>query len=72
MLRVEKKSLVFFKRIEHVLVDHVAAGVVQAFALHFLLCIGEDREFHGDARGVAEHCLEFYLLGVHEERIRNL
>ena len=66
------KRLVQFHRVEHVQVDHVAAGVVQAFTLYFFLGVCEDRELHGDTRGVAEHLLEFYLLGVHEERVRDL
>ena len=57
--------------IEHVLVNHVAAGVVQASALFLFLDHREQREFHVDAGHMAEHLFEFGLLGVHEESVRD-
>jgi hypothetical protein len=58
--------------LEHVLVDHVAAGIVEPPALLFLFDIRHEREFHGNAGHVAEHLFEFLLLCVHEERVRDL
>ena len=69
----EKKSVLFFlKRVEDVLVDHVAAGVVEPSPLLPLLDIRHERKFHGNARHVAEHLLEFLLLGMHEQCVRDL
>ena len=62
----------FGERVEHVLVDHVAAGVVKTGTLGLLFSIGKDREFHVNTRNMAEHLFEFNLLGVHEERVRDL
>ena len=62
----------FGERVEHVLVDHVAAGVVEPGTLGLLLSKGKDREFHVNTRNMAEHLFEFNLLGVHEECIRDL
>lgn len=62
----------FGKWIEDILEDHVAAGVVKTGTLGLLLGKGKDREFHVNTRDVAEHLFEFNLLGVHEERVRDL
>jgi hypothetical protein len=58
--------------VEDILVDHVAAGVVEAAALCLLLDISHGREFHGDAGHMAEHLLKFNLLCMHEQCIRDL
>jgi len=68
----EREKLVPLQGLEDILVDHVASGVVKPGALFLLLDIGHEREFHVNTRGVAEHLLEFNLLGVHEECIRDL
>ena len=68
----EKKELVPRKGLEHVLVDHIAAGVVQAAAFLLLLDHGEERELHVDAGHMAEHLFEFDLLGMHEEGVRDI
>ena len=71
--RIEQsKKKLFLYRFEHVLIDHVAAGVGEPGTFFPLICHRKDREFHADARDVAEHLLEFLLLGVHEERVRDL
>ena len=62
----------FGERVEHVLVDHVTAGVVEPGTLGLLLSKGEDWEFHVNTRNMAEHLFKFNLLGVHEERVRDL
>ena len=67
-----KKKWLFFYGVEHILVDHVAAGVTQPFAFSFLLDECKEREFHVSARHMAKHLLEFDLLGVHEQRVRDL
>ena len=56
---------------EHILVDQVAASVMEPAALDLLFCIGHEREFHTDTGDVTEHLLEFDLLGMHEHRIRD-
>ena len=62
----------FGERVEHVLVDHVAAGVVEPGTLGLLLSKCEDWEFHVNTRNMAEHLFKFNLLGVHEECIGDL
>ena len=57
--------------VEHVLEDHVAAGVVQPCTLFLLLEKRKEREAHVDARHMAKHLLELDLLGVHEECVRD-
>jgi hypothetical protein len=64
-----KKLKLFGNRVEHVLVDHVAAGIVQPCTFLFFLDHCHKREFHTDTGHVTEHLLELDLLGVHEERV---
>ena len=61
--------MLFWYGVEHVVVDHVAAGIMQPCTLLFLLNHGKEREFHVNAGHMAEHLLKFDLLGVHEERV---
>jgi len=60
------------KRLEHVLVNHVAAGIVEPSTLFFLFDIRHKREFHVNTGHVSEHLFEFLLLCMHEECIRDL
>ncbi len=62
----------FGYRIEHVLVDHVAAGIVQPGTLLGLFNKCHQRQFHVNTRNMPEHLLEFDLLGMHEQGIRDL
>ena len=71
-IKQKKEFKLFCNRIEHVLVDHVAAGIMQPCTLLFFLDHGKEREFHVNAGHMTEHLLEFDLLGVHEERVGNL
>jgi len=65
--KIKKRKKLFWHWIEHVLVDHVAAGIVQPCTLLFLLDHSKEREFHVHAGDMTEHLFEFNLLCVHEE-----
>jgi hypothetical protein len=63
---------VFGKGVEHVLEDHVTEVVVEPVSLGNLVDKCKVREFYGVTRDVAKPLHEFNLLGVHEERVRDL
>src|SRR5208283_2223227 len=72
-IKQEKEKKLFLRhRAEHVLVDHVAAGVSEPGPLFFLFDKRHERQFHVDTRDMAEHLLELDLLCVHEECIWDL
>ena len=65
-------SVPFGQRSEHVLVDHVAAGIMEPGTLDLLLHKCHERKFHVETRDMAEHLFELDLLGVHKHGVRDL
>ncbi len=62
----------FGKGVENPLEDNIATGVVEPASLGHLPDICMEWMFYVDTRDVARPLHEFNLLGVHEERVRDL
>ena len=62
----------FGERVEDILVDHVASGVVEPGTFFRFLNICHQWQFHVDTRNMPEHLLKFDLLGMHEKRVGDL